>query len=371
MLSNRIIYLCNIISDAERDTFYFADSALKKINAYKKILGDNGIEVETLSLSAPQKAFFQRRSQFFMNNSGNIAYYVLRLLFEFSRLIKHMVYLTRERKNYAAIISYSYTTQNVLLSCFGYYFLGKRIVLDYEDGLFCHRTRYLYYSILEKIILKISSGCILVNDGLRKRLPASKQVVLINGVFMPQKQPSNAGKRLGDDRIALLYSGELGFDYGLFSLFKVFLSVNAQKIDFHVTGRGIDEGSLVNFIAENGLKNVFFHGYIPLDALNNLEERIDGFILFQNEDSPIYDTNFPSKLFHYLSSGKPVFFNRCSLFTGYERFGNAFPIANIENGANQILNILNNRRKYYPEIVSEIEAYNNDSFRKLKMVLFD
>jgi len=59
MLLNRIIYLCNTISDAERGTFYFADSALKKIRGYKKILEDNGAEVVTLSLSAPKKKLFQ------------------------------------------------------------------------------------------------------------------------------------------------------------------------------------------------------------------------------------------------------------------------------------------------------------------------
>ena len=158
---------------------------------------------------------------------------------------------------------------------------------------------------------------------------------------------------------------------GLTSYFKVFLSENAQAIDFHVTGTGRDEASLVNFIAEHALGNVFFHGYISHVALNNLEEKIDGFILFQNEDSPIYATNFPSKLFHYLSFGKPVFFNRCSLFVEYERFTNAISITNVESGAKEILNIFNNCGGYYPQIVSEIKAYNNDSLQKLKKVLFE
>ena len=103
---------------------------------------------------------------------------------------------------------------------------------------------------------------------------------------------------------------------------------------------------------------------------NALEGRVDGFILCQNEDSSIYDTNFPSKLFHYLSSEKPVFFNRCSLFVKYEAFENAFPVDNVENGGNEILNVFNNHKKSYPEVLSKIESYNNDSVRKLKMILF-
>ena len=370
MLLNRIIYLCNTISDAERGTFYFADSALKKIRGYKKILEDNGAEVVTLSLSAPKKNFFRQRYQFLVGSFRDVAYYILRLFFEFNRLIKYMIYLTRERKNYAAIISYSYTTQNVLLSCFGYYFLGKRIILDYEDGLFRHRTRYLYYSLLEKIILKISSGCILVNEGLKKRLPANKQSVLINGIFIPQNQPIDEVKESGNGRITLLYSGELSFDYGLDLLFKVFLSANVEDIHFHITGSGKDEARLIDFISRHSLKNVFFHGYISLDALKDLEQSIYGYILMQNEDSPIYDTNFPSKLFHYLSSGKPVFLNHCSLFAGFEGFENAFAILNTKNSGKEIVGVLKDRKRYYPGVVSRMEAYNNDSLQKLKMVLF-
>ena len=232
MPENRIVYLCNITSDTERDRFYVADSAIKKIRAYKEILENNGVEVETLSLSAPRKTFFQHHWQFIIDKTGNIGYYILRLLFESSRLIKYMVYLVLNSKNYVVILSYSYATQNVLLCCFGYCFLGKKIILDYEDGLFSHRTRCQYYSFLEKIILKISSGCILVNEGLRRRLPASKPAVIINGVFMSQKQPVNFKRKPIEGKIVLLYSGELNFDYGLALLFKAFLSEDAQQGHF-------------------------------------------------------------------------------------------------------------------------------------------
>lgn len=367
----RIIYLCNIVRDDQRDTFYFADSAVRKIRAYEKLLESGGIAVETLSLASPKKALFRPRYSRFIDATGDWGYYVLRLLFEWRRLARSLVYLTRERKNYAAVFAYSYTTMTVALCCFARYFLRKRVVLDYEDGLFRHATRGWYYRMLEKIALRICRSCVLVNAGLAQRLPAGKMRVVINGVFVSGGRPAAEPVFSGNGRMKVLYSGELSFDYGLGLLYKVFRSAGAGAIDFHVTGAGKDAARLREFIAEKGLKNVFFHGYIPLADLTRLEQEINGYILLQNEDSPIYDTNFPSKLFHFLSSGKPVFFNRCVLFAGFEGFENAFAITDPENAGSEISRALTAGKARYPGVAPRLEAYNAESFRKLKMVLVD
>ncbi|OQY60339.1 MAG: hypothetical protein B6245_02010 [Desulfobacteraceae bacterium 4572_88] len=371
MSQNKMIYLCNIISDAERDHFYFADSALKKIRGYKKILEENGVDITTLSLSSPKRAFFQKQDGTLTEDAASrMKYYLHRLIFEVARLIRYMAYLTRERKHYTTIMTYSYTTYNVLLACFGHYMLGKKIVLDYEDGLFCNRTRHRYYSFLEKIILKISSGCVLINTGLRKRLPEYMAYTVINGIFLSNGNPACHHKMSGSEKFSILYSGELNFDYGLSLLFQLFSQPGAEQIDFHITGSGDNEEELLEFIQKNPLQNVTFHGYVPLSTLKDLEARTDGFALCQNEDSPIYHTNFPSKLFHYLGSGKPVFFNQCSLFDEYESFENAFPIENMENGVNEILDMLKHREKYCPNVASGIKQHTEDSVRKLKTILF-
>jgi hypothetical protein len=282
-----------------------------------------------------------------------------------------MIYLFKERNSYSTIMSYSYTTQNVFLACFGHYILNKKIILDYEDGLFTNRgIRHLYYLFLERIILSISSGCIMINAGLKKRIPDRIKTILINGVFMLPLQSPKESEASNNKKISILYSGSLYFRWGGLSyLFKLFSSPSAEKIDFHITGFGSDELRLVEFIKEKDLRNIFFHGYVSLESLKKIEHDTYGFIVCLNEDSPIYETNFPFKTFSYISSGKPVFLNRCSLFEEYESFENVFLIDNIEDGASVILNVYNNHRKYYPEIFQRMKEYNNNAFEKIKTIL--
>ncbi len=368
MPANKVIYPCNFVSDHEKGTFYFADSTLKKIRGFKRLLRKGDIEVTVLSFAAPKKSFFSQ-CMHQKRDVPNSVYYVFRSIFEVRRVIRHMMYLCRERKTFDVVMTYSYTAQCVIMCCFAHYLLGKTIVLDYEDGLFTHRTRGTYYSLLEKVILNVSRGCILVNEGLRRRLRPRNRYEVINGIFPSEKPVRPSSTKKASHKRSVLYSGELSFDYGLSLMFDVFLSPNAEKIDFHITGSGVDEAALVDFIERENLEHVSFHGYIPLGDLRSLEDRVDGFILCQNEDSPIYDTNFPSKLFHFLSFGKAVFLNRCTLFAKYQGFENAFFIDNVQNGANQMLNTLTNGKKYYPEVQSNMEAHNQESLRKLKKML--
>jgi hypothetical protein len=268
-------------------------------------------------------------------------------------------------------MSYSYYIPNVFIACFGYYILNKKIILDYEDGAFTNTgIRHIYYLFLERIILSIASGCIIINAGLKKRIPDRIKTILINGVFLLPIQYPKESETSNNKKISILYSGHLDFQWrGLAYLFKLFSSQNAEKIDFHITGFGSDEKYLVEFIKEKDLRNIFFHGYISLESLKKIEQDTYGFIVCQNEDSSIYETNFPFKLFSYISSGKPVFLNRCSLFEEYESFENVFLIDNIEDGASVILNVYNNHRKYYPEIFQRMKEYNNSAFEKIKTIL--
>jgi glycosyltransferase involved in cell wall biosynthesis len=127
---------------------------------------------------------------------------------------------------------------------------------------------------------------------------------------------------------------------------------------FEITGAGEDVNYLEKQIEENELKNVNFHGYVPRETLKKLEEEASAFVVFQNNDSVFSRTNFPSKLFHYISFCKPVFVNRCDIFNKYGEFENVFFI-DPTNSMEKIKKILSDRKKTYANVKQQMERYNN------------
>lgn len=370
MEEKKIFYICHYVHADEKADFNYADSALKKVQSMVTALESNGSRVTILSVATPKRAFFAKKIGKSLYQTRGMFYYPLRLLFQIKKMMKHMKVLYLKRKCYKTIISYSYLSTNVFLCCYGYIFLRKRVILDYEDGLYRHKTRFLYYAILEKIMLKISSGVIIVNRGLEERLPRGKKHVTVNGVFnLIDSNKGHIEQKEKKTKLSVLYSGELSFDYGLSLLLKIFASTGAGNMEFHITGAGPNENELLDTIKSGNLDNVIFHGYVSLERLKELEYSTDAFILCQNENSPIYRTNFPSKMFHFLSFYKPVFFNQCSLFGDYEEFENAFPINNVENGAEEIQKVLKCKEAYYPSSHHKMEQYNRDVEKKIMSLL--
>jgi glycosyltransferase involved in cell wall biosynthesis len=349
-----VCFLCNHVPSNLRDDFYYAESTIKKVNSIVDILESRSVKVDIYSLASPKKYKF-----IFLNKYKGLGffYYFLRLFFEVWRFAHYLVVIGLRKNYYSTILSYSYTTQNTLLCFCAHHLFGMRIILDYEDGLIYHQTRSGYYKFLEKVMLKISDGVLIVNKGIAERLGNNTKFVLVNGGFNTSNL-INRGKTSLDlnKPVSLLYTGEISRSYGLDMMLEFFK--NNLNVKFDITGDGDDVEYLKGEIIKYNLKHVHFHGYVSYDKLIKLEEQAAALFLFQNDDSKFSKTNFPSKLFHYISLCKPVLVNKCQMFSEYEEFNNVFvvdPSDNMIDATNYIDREGVNAR----DVIVQMQEYNN------------
>ena len=109
--------------------------------------------------------------------------------------------------------------------------------------------------------------------------------------------------RIPDDKIIVLYSGNMGYKHGLKNVLETAKYLQAQaKIHFVFCGTGAVRSDLES--DAKGLPNVQFLPLQPLEKLNGLLNIADIHILPQRADAA--DLVMPSKLSGMLASGKAV-----------------------------------------------------------------
>ena len=314
-----ILFACGYVVPGEESLYKFSEAARKKIAGYVILLAIEGIEVKILSLAAVSEQFFRRYFPRMLHPLLKPMLKPLKLLHALWRLAGHMRRLFVERHAYETLVIYNYSWATVSLAWFSRWISRKRIILDYEDGLFMNAQNRIYYTMLELVALRLVDATILVNGDLNDRLPENMPNLVVSGIF-----PDLPATRSAKSRPVLLYSGNIDMEFGLGLLMEVLSTLGPDSLDVHVTGGGKGTGRLRTFLEEHDLPNVHYHGFIPTEDLLALEESASGYLILQNEDSRYYGTNYPSKFFYYLGRLKPVFVNRCSLFEPYLSIPNAF-----------------------------------------------
>jgi len=314
-----ILFACGYVVPGEESLYKFSEAARKKIAGYVSLLAHEGIEVKILPLTAVSEQFFRRHFPRLLHPLLRPMLKPLKLMHALWRLAGHMVRLVVERHTYETLVIYNYSWATVTLAWFARWISRKRIILDYEDGIFMDAQHRRYHMMLESVALRLADASILVNDELRARLPATMPSLVVSGIF-----PDLPATRSANSRPVLLYSGNIDMEFGLGLLMEVLSTLGTASLEIHVTGGGKGAGCLRTFLEEHDLPHVHYHGFIPTEDLLALEERASGYLILQNEDSPYYGTNYPSKFFYYLGRLKPVFVNRCSLFEPYLSIPNAF-----------------------------------------------
>lgn len=353
---------CNYVRPEERDQFIFSEAANKKIQGYIDLLSRAGIHVEVLSTASINQNYLRKRLSGWPESLIRMLYLPIRILLVASRVIAAIAQLVRNRNRVDCLFVYNYMPAVSLLAAITHGMLRKRVVLDYEDGLFLDRKGRMLKLSLESMMVRTADACVLVNRGLKSRLLSQTPFMILNGIF-PDSAPQPIA-RTGERRISLLYSGNLSSDFGLELLLEALAGM--ESIEVHITGSGKSVDRLTDFT--QGKSNIHYHGFVQLEELRRLESEVDGFLLFQNEGSAYYQTNFPSKLFHYLYSGKPVYFNHCSMFEPYEGFENARVISNTRQ-ADEIIRKTISQPIDTVRLQQQIADYNRDATHRLKRIL--
>ena len=148
------------------------------------------------------------------------------------------------------------------------------------------------------------------------RLPSKAQVVP-NGVSREtlDELGSLSDETGGGPRV--LYAGLLGLPQGLSVLVEAARQLPGVRFDF--VGDGAERPDLERLA--QGLENVEFHGFVPWEKLKAFYARSDVLVAHLRND-PAFEVAQPSKLWEYMSTGKPVVFGgageAAELITKYE-----------------------------------------------------
>ncbi|MFZ5980748.1 MAG: glycosyltransferase family 4 protein [Candidatus Zixiibacteriota bacterium] len=116
-------------------------------------------------------------------------------------------------------------------------------------------------------------------------------------------------KKFGwEDKFLVLYSGTLGWVRPLETVVEAARQL-ADKPDIHFVfvGDGQKKVALQNMVKDYGLKNVTFTGLQPLEVIPYFLKAGD-VLLESLKEVPVAKMAFPSKMYEYMASGRPIVF---------------------------------------------------------------
>ncbi|WP_308005239.1 glycosyltransferase family 4 protein [uncultured Chryseobacterium sp.] len=108
------------------------------------------------------------------------------------------------------------------------------------------------------------------------------------------------------DRIIFQYAGNLGRVQGLIELLHIIKKVKNDRLAFHFVGEGAVKDTMIEYVKENQLTNVFFDGaYSREDQLQILNKADVSFVSLAPK---MFGLGVPSKTYNILAAGKPVLY---------------------------------------------------------------
>ncbi len=205
---------------------------------------------------------------------------------------------------------------------------GAKVILDLHDPMpevfqakydmpITHPViRILLF--LEKISIVFADLILTPNIAFRdlfvsRSCPQEKIQIVMNSPDTAIFRSHNGSKQSEDkdatsDHFVLMYHGTVvernGLDTALYAT--AALKEKISNLVFHVYGDGDFVPRFLELVEELGLQNVVkYHGFVPLEVIAKAIEGID-VGLIPNKRSSFTEINMPTRIFEYLSMGKPV-----------------------------------------------------------------
>jgi glycosyltransferase involved in cell wall biosynthesis len=107
-----------------------------------------------------------------------------------------------------------------------------------------------------------------------------------------------------NEPIKLFYAGLLGVAQGVFELIQQ-LNLENLNIELHIFGDGAEKAQIVNYMNENPMQKIIFHGMLDRNVLHEKLMSLD--IALVPLKTRIYGS-VPSKIFEYSALGFPILY---------------------------------------------------------------
>jgi glycosyltransferase involved in cell wall biosynthesis len=264
--------------------------------------------------------------------------------------------LLKRRGSTDLIVIYNYHAEFAIPALFAAKFTGVPFILDYEDGLFLDRGyQSAFYRAIERAIYRACSGIIYVNQRLAERVDpvnAGMPHVVIHSYFNHARALDL--KASPGTRREVLFAGNFSRGFG-FDELKRYIVCLPPDYTLNICGRaGKSETKEIEALCSTHA-NARLLGFVPQQNLLDLMQRAKAAILLNDLHSEFNNTNFPSKLYDYMSNGKIVICTRNPLLRSYSAMNCLLQIDSIEQEFPQLDRLLTTRR-FVPEEVAALHA---------------
>lgn len=108
------------------------------------------------------------------------------------------------------------------------------------------------------------------------------------------------------DKFLLEYAGNIGRVQGLHALIENIKTANNEGLEFHLWGTGAEENSLKNFVQNNKMSNVVFHGAYLRSKQSEVINSCDMALVTLKDG--MFGLGVPSKTYNIMAAGKAVLF---------------------------------------------------------------
>jgi len=236
-----------------------------------------------------------------------------------------------------------------------------RLVLDNQDlypdlliALQKVRKRSLIYRVLRKIAKNLfdeSDRIITVGQKMKEKIREEygvnpdKITVIENWALkeLECQNPSEFREKSTNEKLKILYTGNMGRSHEYQTLLEgLRIYQNHRQIELIVTGGGYNHQKFRVAVEQEGLKNIYFDGFVGKDELCRLIDDADLCVVIGNKE--LCGHIVPSKFYGYLARGKPIL---------YINSGTDEVSLHIEEGAFGY-QIPNRRSDLFSDIINEI-----------------
>lgn len=180
-----------------------------------------------------------------------------------------------------------------------------------NQSLFTRTIRRIMHSLYNRAdrIVSVTDG---ISDYMEAiGIPRQKIATVKSGVGQEFIDADSNGIRTKfgwDEKFLILYSGTLGWVRPLETVIEAARQlVDLPEVHFALIGDGQKREALETMVAEYGLKNVTFVGLQPLETIPYFLQAAD-VLLESLKEVNVAKMAFPSKMFEYMASGRPIVF---------------------------------------------------------------
>lgn len=173
------------------------------------------------------------------------------------------------------------------------------------------------------------------------KLPPAKCIVMEGSINLSELTESSSIHKtfMNNNKIILMYSGSLDLKYGIPELLKAFSTIFDDNYELWITGRGNGQTLIEEYQRKD--KRIKYFGFLSsrLEVLE-LQNQSTALMNMRMPSEKASAYCFPSKIFEYLLSGKPVLsFRMPGIPDEYYNYLIEMKSQNIEDIRNAILNI--------------------------------